>query len=344
MARRPRAAGAAAGRRARAVGSRALQHRGRARDPAARAAGPACRAPARARAGARVPSRRAQPAGRAVARAQRLSNTFTTCGAVSTPGRRTSIPRCRAIEAFARDHATGVRPGGTTDTYMTRMRTSLFRIFAVAAALALLAGAARGGGPAADLPRGAEAGSGHRVRAFAVGSDAGARAAGARGAAAVGVRVRPGERQQLRLDGQHQSEDPRLDELQLRRTHLPGVAAAVPAAERRRARPGEGAGRAVRLLARHRAAGPHHPHRGRVFRRAAGRVQRRARAAAEDRGVRAARAGQAQLRGRHRDHHRHQRSAGQVRPDRRHRDPGATTTSTAGAPRSLRSSAACRRA
>ena len=88
-------------------------------------------------------------------------------------------------------------------------------------------------------------------------------------------------------------------------------------------RPGEAAGRAVGLHAGHRAAGPHHPHVGRVFRRAARPVQRRARRAAEAGGGRAARAGEAQLRGRHGDDHRHQRSAGEVRPDRRAGDPGA---------------------
>ena len=67
--------------------------------------------------------------------------------------------------------------------------------------------------------------------------------------------------------------------------------------------------------------------------------------AAEDRRRRAARAGQAQLRGRNGDHHRHQRSAGEVRPDRRHGDPGAQRSRATGVRRSCaRSSATCRRA
>ncbi len=55
----------------------------------------------------------------------------------------------------------------------------------------------------------------------------------------------------------------------------------------------------------------------RLLRRAARAVQHRAHREPEGRGVRAARAGEAQLRGRRRDDHRHQRGAGQVRLDRR---------------------------
>ena len=58
------------------------------------------------------------------------------------------------------------------------------------------------------------------------------------------------------------------------------------------------------------------------------RVQHRAGRAAEDRGVRAARAGEAQLRGRRRDDHRHQRSPGEVRPDRRAGDPARNDSTT----------------
>ena len=57
--------------------------------------------------------------------------------------------------------------------------------------------------------------------------------------------------------------------------------------------------------------------------------------------VRAARAGEAQLRGRRRDDHRHQRSAGQVRLDRRAGDHRAQRSTTTGARRCARSSGAC---
>ena len=53
----------------------------------------------------------------------------------------------------------------------------------------------------------------------------------------------------------------------------------------------------------------------------AGHADAGARAARGD--LRAARAGEAQLRGRHRDHHRHARGAGALRPERRQRDRGA---------------------
>ena len=106
------------------------------------------------------------------------------------------------------------------------------------------------------------------------------------------------------------------------------VAAAVPLPEPRRLRPGEGAGHAVGLRARARAAGPDRARRRRVLRRAARAVQHRARAEPEEGRVRAARAGQAQFRGRRRDDHRHQRGAGEVRPDRRAGNPDAATTTT----------------
>ena len=119
------------------------------------------------------------------------------------------------------------------------------------------------------------------------------------------------------------AEEQLLGELQPGQPHVLGVAAALPPAVRGRARPGARTGLAVRLHVRDLAAGPHHPHVGRVLRRAARRVQHRARRAAEEGGGRAARAGEAQLRGRHGDDHRHQRGAGEVRLDRRDGDPGA---------------------
>ena len=71
------------------------------------------------------------------------------------------------------------------------------------------------------------------------------------------------------------------------------------------------------------AAGSDRPRHAGVLRRAAGAVQHRADREPEGGGQREPRAGQAQLRGRHGDDHRHQRRAGEVRPDRRAGDLGA---------------------
>ena len=102
-------------------------------------------------------------------------------------------------------------------------------------------------GSAAGLPRGAEAGSGDRRRALAVGGHAGARAAGARRAAAAGVarRARPTSttttRSSTRIPRSNVSQNYGFGQ-----PHVLRVAAAVPAAERRGARPGARAGRRSR--------------------------------------------------------------------------------------------------
>ena len=136
-----------------------------------------------------------------------------------------------------------------------------------------------------------------------------------------------GQRQRTTTTTRHCNSDPKVQAsaaLRPGQSHVLGVAAALSAAERRCARPGARTGHAVGLLAGHRRS----------------RTSSSARAIAyfdvllaefnvelaeqqKTRGVRAARAGQAQFRGRHGDDHRHQRSAGPLRLDRRDRDPVA---------------------
>ena len=103
----------------------------------------------------------------------------------------------------------------------------------------------------------------------------------------------------------------------LRRLDGVGVATALSVCEHGRVQPGGAAGRAGRFHARIGAPGPDPARGDRLFRRPARAVQRRARRKPEGRGIGAARAGEAELRGRRRDDHRHERSAGQVRLDRR---------------------------
>ena len=160
--------------------------------------------------------------------------------------------------------------------------------------------------------------SGARFGAGDLGGDAGDRAAGARRTAAGGRCSLANATEQDFNEKLHS--DPTItfrERFPNLRLHRVGQPAAVPAAEFDRAGPGQAAGRTERLRARvaqqdlivRVIAG--------VPRCAAGAVQHRADRKPEGSGQRESGAGEAQLRSRHRDDHRHQRCAGQVRPDRR---------------------------
>ncbi len=196
----------------------------------------------------------------------------------------------------------------------------------------------RGRGPDGHLPRGAAQRPGARVRAGELARDAGARAAGEVRAPAQRLAVRDGQRER-RLQQHAQLASGHFErQLPGLRAHDQRGAADLPLPERRRLRPGEAGGRAGGLHAGVGAAGPDPPGDGGLLRRAARAVQRRTGGGAEGRGVRAARAGEAQLRGRRRDDHRHERGAGELRPDRRAGDqrPKRTRQPAGGAARDHR--------
>ena len=91
--------------------------------------------------------------------------------------------------------------------------------------------------------------------------------------------------------------------------------------------PGGEAGAAGRGDAHHGQPGPDRARGAGLLRRAARAGQRRPLRRPEARHLRAARAGQAQLRGRHRDDRRHARGAGALRPGGRARRSSTRTTS-----------------
>ncbi len=129
-------------------------------------------------------------------------------------------------------------------------------------------------------------------------------------------------------DGEHELERrPERDrqqghQLQLERLQHHPHAAAVPLAEPRPvpavAVPGSAVGGAVRAG----DPGPGRARRAGLLRRARGAGQPRVHQVEQDLDRRAARPGEAQLRGRHGDHHRHQRSAGALRSRGRAGDRG----------------------
>ena len=111
---------------------------------------------------------------------------------------------------------------------------------------------------------------------------------------------------------------PRLLHARLQRD---AVAAGLPDAELDRDLAGGEAGAAGRGHAHHGQPGPDPARGAGLLRRPAGAGQRRALRRPEARDLRAARAGQAQLRGRHRDDRRHPRGAGALRPGGRQGSP-----------------------
>ena len=182
----------------------------------------------------------------------------------------------------------------------------------------------RGRRPAADLPRGAEERPADRRRARRLGSHAGTGAAGAFRPAAQRFGVRRRQLQQLRFP--RAETDPNSDFNRNYYQYNLTVSASQPLYRYQNVVLYDQAKQQVTqsdftlVIAQQdliiRTV-------GRLFRRAAGRIQRRAGGAAEAGRGRTAGPGQAQFRSRHVDDHRHQRSPGEIRPDRRHRNPGA---------------------
>ena len=184
-------------------------------------------------------------------------------------------------------------------------------------------GARRRRGPGPGVPRRAKLRRGVRGGALHPGSRTRAAAPGARAVAAVaesqrehhalahGGRVERSRHRAIRALAQHQQ------------LHAHAVAAAVPPAKPGAVQPGGFPGEAggSDLCARH--PGPRGARRAGVLRRARRAGHAGAGRGAEGGDLGAAGAGEAQFRSRHRDHHRHARGAGALRPHRLPGDRGA---------------------